>query len=76
MPLELRFVSAEEAAKWPEGCQVLAAKCGDNGPNLPPVDYSLTEYWFDNASLKRLAKCGYDRFARLPDALPDLKEPA
>lgn len=66
MPLELQFVTAEEAAKWPEGTTVIVYS--------PTMKYEFVGHWWIPQMAKMFAHWGYDRFARLPDTLPDLSE--
>lgn len=64
MPTELRFVTAEEAAKFPRGCAVLKAR--KNGKH---VFWERSNFW--ESSEARGTE--FTHFARLPDSLPEVE---
>jgi hypothetical protein len=67
--MNLEFVTAEEAAKWPEGCKVLLAYRDSDGPKYKGDDYWRPD-WADIYAGK------FTHFARLPETLPELEKPA
>lgn len=70
MQLELRFVTAEEAAKWPEGTWYLYARIRPEGE----ISYGgTTEVGRTKDNVRFWTELGMNRFARLPDALPEVE---
>lgn len=65
--MQLEFVTAEEAAKWPIGTPIL---CFVRSGGVTDYEILWMRPGVDGRSL-RLSH--YDRFARLPDALPEVE---
>lgn len=66
----LQFVTAEEAAKWPEGTRFVAGRVFKDDIYEPSVGYYVgMALGLDSLS----AFQGFTHFARLPDTLPELE---
>ena len=69
--MNLDFVTAEEALKWPTGTNVLCCGSYDCDPERPSW-YALTKR---PGLIEDFVRLGHDGFARLPEKRPSVTKP-